>query len=51
MDWTALWLSLRLAGLTVVFLLPLGIPIGAIFGGSLKVGHAVRRLREPAASP
>jgi hypothetical protein len=31
--------------------LPLGIPVGAIFGGSLKVGNAVRRLREPAAAP
>jgi molybdate transport system permease protein len=28
MDWTALWLSLRLAGFTVVFLLPLGILAG-----------------------
>jgi len=30
--------------------LPLGIPVGAIFGGSLRVGRAVRRLREPLAS-
>jgi MoaA/NifB/PqqE/SkfB family radical SAM enzyme len=30
--------------------LPLGIPIGTIFGGSLRVGNAVRRLREPATS-
>jgi molybdate transport system permease protein len=28
MDWTALWLSLRLAGFTIVFLLPLGIMAG-----------------------
>ncbi|PIW26329.1 MAG: molybdate ABC transporter permease subunit [Rhodospirillales bacterium CG15_BIG_FIL_POST_REV_8_21_14_020_66_15] len=28
MDWTALWLSLRLAGLTVVVLLPVGIALG-----------------------
>jgi molybdate transport system permease protein len=28
MDWTALWLSLRLAGFTVVFLLPLAIVAG-----------------------
>jgi molybdate transport system permease protein len=28
MDWTALWLSLRLAGFTVVLLLPLGIMAG-----------------------
>lgn len=28
MDWTALWLSLRLAALTVVILLPLGIVLG-----------------------
>lgn len=28
MDWTALWLSLRLAGLTVAVLLPLGILLG-----------------------
>jgi molybdate transport system permease protein len=28
MDWTALWLSLRLAGFTVVLLLPLGILAG-----------------------
>jgi molybdate transport system permease protein len=28
MDWTALWLSLRLAGLTVLLLLPLGIVAG-----------------------
>jgi MoaA/NifB/PqqE/SkfB family radical SAM enzyme len=30
--------------------LPLGIPVGTIFGGSLRVGNAVRRLREPATS-
>ena len=30
--------------------LPLGIPVGAVFGGSLRVGNAVRRLREPAMS-
>ena len=30
--------------------LPLGIPVGSIFGGSLRVGSAVRRLREPAMS-
>jgi molybdate transport system permease protein len=28
MDWTALWLSLRLAGFTVIFLLPLAIMAG-----------------------
>lgn len=28
MDWTALWLSLRLAGFTVVLLLPVGIVVG-----------------------
>lgn len=28
MDWTALWLSLRLAGFTVLLLLPLGILVG-----------------------
>ena len=28
--------------------LPLGIPIGSIFGGSLRIGNAVRRFREPA---
>lgn len=28
MDWTALWLSLRLAGLTVLILLPIGIALG-----------------------
>lgn len=28
MDWTALWLSLQLAGLTVLFLLPIGILAG-----------------------
>lgn len=28
MDWTALWLSLRLAGLTVLLLLPVGIAAG-----------------------
>ncbi|MEX2630427.1 MAG: molybdate ABC transporter permease subunit [Tistlia sp.] len=28
MDWTALWLSLRLAGLTVLILLPIGIAAG-----------------------
>ena len=28
MDWTALWLSLRLAALTVLLLLPLGILVG-----------------------
>lgn len=28
MDWTALWLSLRLAGLTVLVLLPVGIALG-----------------------
>ena len=28
MDWSALWLSLQLAGLTVLFLLPLGIAAG-----------------------
>ena len=26
--------------------LPLGVPVGAIFGQSLRVGHAVRRMRE-----
>jgi molybdate transport system permease protein len=31
MDWTALWLSLRLAGLTVLLLLPLGIFLGRLF--------------------
>jgi molybdate transport system permease protein len=30
MDWTALWLSLRLAGLTVLLLLPLGIFLGRL---------------------
>ncbi|HXF89314.1 MAG TPA: molybdate ABC transporter permease subunit [Xanthobacteraceae bacterium] len=30
MDWTALWLSLRLAALTVLFLLPLGIFLGRL---------------------
>lgn len=30
MDWTALWLSLRLAGLTVLFLLPLGVFTGRL---------------------
>ncbi|MFN4163574.1 MAG: molybdate ABC transporter permease subunit [Ferrovibrio sp.] len=28
MDWTALWLSLELAGLTILFLLPIGIVAG-----------------------
>lgn len=28
MDWTALWLSLRLAGLTILLLLPVGIAVG-----------------------
>ena len=28
MDWTALWLSLRLAAITVLFLLPIGIAMG-----------------------
>jgi MoaA/NifB/PqqE/SkfB family radical SAM enzyme len=28
--------------------LPLGIPVGSIFGGSLRVGNAVRRFRESA---
>ncbi|MFN4282311.1 MAG: molybdate ABC transporter permease subunit [Alphaproteobacteria bacterium] len=28
MDWTALWLSLRLAAFTIVFLLPIGIVMG-----------------------
>jgi len=31
MDWTALWLSVRLAGLTVLFLLPIGILLGRWF--------------------
>ena len=30
MDWTALWLSLRLAALTVVLLLPIGIAAGRV---------------------
>ena len=30
MDWTALWLSLRLAAVTVVFLLPIGIALGRV---------------------
>ena len=30
MDWTALWLSLRLAVLTVLFLLPVGIAVGRL---------------------
>jgi molybdate transport system permease protein len=30
MDWTALWLSLRLAGVTVLFLLPIGIWAGRL---------------------
>ncbi len=30
MDWTALWLSLRLAGLTVLLLLPFGIFVGRV---------------------
>lgn len=30
MDWTALWLSLRLAAITVLFLLPIGIALGRI---------------------
>jgi len=30
MDWTALWLSLRLAGVTILFLLPLGIWAGRL---------------------
>lgn len=30
MDWTALWLSLRLAGFTVLLLLPIGILIGRL---------------------
>lgn len=30
MDWTALWLSLRLAAITVLFLLPIGIALGRL---------------------
>ena len=30
MDWTALWLSLRLAAITVLFLLPIGIALGRV---------------------
>lgn len=41
MDWTALWLSLRLAAWTVVILLPLGIIIGRTLGYRNFSGKAI----------
>jgi molybdate transport system permease protein len=41
MDWTSLWLSLRLAAWTVVILLPLGIVVGRTLGYQKFPGKAV----------
>jgi molybdate transport system permease protein len=41
MDWTSLWLSLRLAAWTVVILLPLGIVVGRTLGYRNFPGKAI----------
>jgi len=41
MDWTALWLSLRLAGLTVLLLLPVGISMGRLLAWRQFRGKAL----------
>lgn len=41
MDWTALWLSLRLAAWTVIILLPIGIVVGRALGYRNFSGKAV----------